>query len=253
MAVGSYTFAELESMAADRADIIVSADGRHTTAKMQVRFARSLKKWTLLTANAGDDTYLKIYRATTNPSATIGADTWAPRQYLDLPEACLLIRGVDIYRSANQRPISMVTFDEAERNDPTLRGFWWNDQNTGFPTRYRVGGLVADNDTVIMQIHPWADAVYTVDIRYIPDLQEVAITDFPLINGGEEYILCDMAMACMETDGRAGTAEYAAIKLRRDEVEASTVAGLSRRASFHRRDTWAEQRFARGRAYWRGE
>lgn len=242
MTVSSITYAALEASVADRADIVVSATGRHTTAKMLDRITQSLKKWNLLLANAGDDTYLKVQRVTTDPSATIGAEGWAPRQYLLAPDSLLFLRGIDIYPSGSQRPISMIPFDEAGRNNPQIQHNWWLEGNTGLPTFYRQGGVVGTAN--LIQIHPWADGVYTCDIRYLPGFPPAgASTSYDFILGGEEFVILDAAMKCLVPDGRAGTAEFmAGLREERDRVEADILVNLSRRSNFQRRDSWADRR-----------
>lgn len=245
MTVSALTYAELESATATRADIVVGT-GRWTTAKLQAIINRSLKKWNLLMVDAGDDTNLRIQRVTTSTSAVIGANGWQPRQFVAAPDSCLVIRGIDVYPTGSQRPVSMRTYDEAERNDATFRGDWWLSANVGMPLMYRQGGTQPDA-TNIIQIYPWANAVYTLDIRYLPAFPTaLASTSYDFILGGEEFVILDAAMQLLVTDGRAGTAEFlAGMREERDKVKDEALADLSRRAAFHKRDTWLERRLAR--------
>jgi hypothetical protein len=253
VSVAPVTYTSLEAAVADRADIVVNT-GRHTTAKMQARIYRSIKKWELLLASAGDDTHLKIYRTTTDPDATLGPDNWSPRQYIVQPEGMLFVRGIDIYRSG--RPYAMVTFSEAERGDPTLLGEWWAAPNVGMPTRYRLGGRLAATDQYLIQISPWADAPYTVDVRYIPapPNPDSAGTSFDLVLGGESFVIADAALQCLTTDGRSGTPEFQALLMsERDACRDEALADLSRRGSYRKRDTWLERRRLRMVSRWRAE
>lgn len=250
MSASVVTYAELEDAVKTRADIVAGSGQRWTTAKLQSAIGRSLKKWAQLLVDAGDDTNLKIARVQTSPSSTISADGWAPRQYIAQPAGLFSVRGIDIYPTGNDEPISMLTFDEAERNDRSLRGYWWNDVNTGMPRFYRLGGM--DGSASLIQLYPWADGIYTCDIRYIPALPtDLGSTSYDFVCGGEEFVILDAAMQILVPDGRAGTAEYiAGLREEREQVKQEVTAALSRRGSFRRRDTWLERRNLESRWRW---
>lgn len=251
MTVSALTYAQLEELVASRADVVVGT-GRWTTAMLSSIISVSLKKWNRLLADAGDDLNLKIQRVTTSPSSTIGAEGWAPRQYIVAPDSCMEIRGIDIYPTGNDAPLSMMTFDEAERNDARYQGSWWAEQNTGIPIYYRQGGSTPAA-TNIIQIYPWADGVYTCDIRYLPAFPTaLASTSYDFILGGEEFVILDAAMRILERDGRAGTPEFlAGLREERTLVEADILIGLARRSVTRRRDTWLERRNLASLARWR--
>lgn len=255
MTASSVTYAELEEAVRTRADIIVGSGARWTTTKLQPVITRSLKKWAQLLVDAGDDTNLKIHRTQTNPSATLSADNWTPNRWIDQPVGMFAVRGIDIYLQGNTTPLSMQTFDEAERNDRSLRGAWWSEQNIGQPLFYRIGGTDDDApERNIIQIYPWADAVYTCDIRYIPAMPPVgAGTSYDFVCGGEEFVILDAAMQLMVPDGKAGTAEYlAGMREERERVEQNILMALGRRASFRRHDSWLERRALRSTSWrWR--
>lgn len=253
MTASSVTYAELEEAVKTRADVVVGASARWTTAKLATIIGRSLKKWNQLLVDAGDDTNLKIHRTATNPDTTLSADNWSPNRWIDQPPALFAVRGIDIYLPGQDAPFSMLTFDEAERNDASLRGAWWRENNIGHPRFYRLGGADADApDRSIIQIYPWADGIYTCDIRYLPATPPAVGSTYEFICGGEEFVILDAAMQVLVPDGRAGTAEYiAGMREERDRVEQNCLMALGRRGSFRRRDTWLERRNARLAGWWR--
>lgn len=254
MTASAVTYAQLEDAVRIRADVVIGASSRWTTAKIADMIGRSLKKWQQLLVDSGDDTSLKVARVTTNPSAAIDGDGWAPRQYIAQPAGLFMVRGIDIYRAGNEQPHSMLTIDEAERNDPTLVGEWWRTPITGMPRFYRLGGTTASaaNQNII-QVFPWADTVYTCDIRYIQAVPPtVAASTYDFVCGGEEFVILDAAYQILVADGRAGTAEaISGLKEERMLTEQNVLMALSRRSSFRKRDTWLERRNARRAGWWR--
>lgn len=237
MSARTRTLLQLRDGVADRGDLVIAASGvRHTTTLVNARINRAIQRWLLMVAEAGDDTNLKTSRVSTATSTTRDANNWAPYQYIEAPTSCQLIRGMDVW--SNNTPIPMMTCDEAERDDPQMAGLWWANGQTGMPVFYRQGGTNASSAAII-QIFPWANAVYTIDVRYIPahvDLTSDSHTiDF--IGGGEEWVINDAVMQSKMTDFVSGTADMSALMSWNKKIEDQLNFMLACRGVTRRQDT----------------
>lgn len=247
MASRTRTLQQLLNGVADRADVNVAASGvRHTNALVTLRVNRSIQKWKKLLSEAGDDTNMLSTRTTTSTSTTRDANNWAPYQYVDQPSGCMVIRGMDVW--SGNTPIAMMPIDELERNDASLFSSWWGTGSvqTGLPVFYRMGGTKAAGGQLI-QIFPFADAAYTVDIRYIPahtDLSDTSdlSTAVEFICGGEDWVELDAAMETLRKDGLAGTHEYQTMAIDRRMVEREMAFTLAKRGHVRKLDTHARRR-----------
>lgn len=200
MAARTRTLQQLLDGVADRGDFTIAASGRHTTTTVTARINRSIQRWLLMVCEAGDDTNLKTVRTATTVSTVRDTSNWAPNQYVAQPAGLLHIRGIDVW--SNNTPIPMAPADESERDDAQLAAIWLGSV-TGMPVFYRIGGTNQAGANLI-QIFPWADAVYTVDIRYIPahvDLTTPATDTIDFIAGGEEWVINDVVLQSKITDG----------------------------------------------------
>lgn len=237
MSARTRTLSQLRDGVADRGDIVISASGtRHTTALVNARLNRAIQRWLLMIAEAGDQTNLKTARTSTATSTTRDANNWAPYQYVAQPSNLLYLVGMDIW--SNNTPIAMMPADELERDDAQLANMWWANGATGMPVFYRLGGINASGSSLI-QVTPWADAVYTVDIRYIPahvDLSQDSDTiDF--IAGGEEWVINDAVLQSKVTDGISGTADLSVITGWNAKIEQELRFTLACRGVHRRQDT----------------
>ena len=235
MASRTRTLQQLLDGVADRADVAISASGvRHTNAKVTARVNRSIQKWKLLVASAGDDTNLLTVRKTTSASTTVDAANWAPNQYITQPDSMMLIRGLDVWISDS--PFEMLPIDEMERNDT----------GTGTPVFYRIGGTNAAGAELI-QLFPNADGIYSIDVRYIPAHVDLsATTDLStaveFTCGGEDWVEIDSAMETLRNDGLSVTAEYQSMRVDRADVERRMAFTLACRGSIRKVDTRERRR-----------
>lgn len=244
MSVRTRTLQQLLDGVSDRADINIATSGvRHTQAKVTDRINRSVQRWLLMVAESGDDTNLKSSRTTTSTSTTRDSNNWAPNQYVALPSGAVLIRGMDVWVNATS-PVAMLRVDELERNDAQMATTWWLSGGIGMPVFYRVGGINQAGSNLI-QIFPWADAVYTIDIRYIPALTDLSglsdTVDF--ICGGEEWVINDVAMQTLISDGLAGGAEMGAIAAMNRKLEDELKFTLACRGGLRKVDTRERRRY----------
>jgi hypothetical protein len=228
---------QLRTAVADRGDITIATSGvRHTTSLVNSRINRAIQRWFNMIAEAGDDTNLQSERNATQTSTTRDANNWAPYQYITLPTTAMLIRGIDIWDG--NTPIPMMTADEAERDDAQLASLFAATQATGMPVFYRIGGINAAGASII-QIFPWADAVYTMDVRFIPALEDLSndsdAVDF--IAGGEEWVINDAVMQSKMTDGLSGTADMSTIVGWNEKIEKDLRFMLACRGTTRRQDT----------------
>ncbi len=213
------TLTQLRDALADRADVSVAASGvRDTHTVVDARINRAIQRWKLMVAESGDDTFLLTSRTATSASTTRDAANWAPCMYIAQPTAMLFVRGIDIWDG--ETPIEMMAVDEAQRNVGHALQFDGSG-GTGFPVFYRVGGT-NNAGSQIIQLFPWADGAYTIDVRYIPahvDLTTGSDTvDF--IAGGEEWVVNDAAMQTLISDGLAGSAAFGACLQWNQKLEA---------------------------------
>jgi len=236
------TLQQLLDGVADRADIDVAASGvRHTNALVTLRLNRSIQKWKTLVAEAGDDTGLLTTRTATATSTVRDANNWAPYQYIAQPTGCMLIRGIDIW--SGNTPIAMMGIDELERNDSSLLSSWWGAAGvqTGMPVFFRLGGTNASGAALI-QVFPYADAVYTVDIRYIPAHTDLSAssdlsTAIEFICGGEDWVELDAAMESLRQSSLAGIPEYQDMAREKLALERRLAFTLAKRANIRKLDT----------------
>lgn len=210
MTVRTRTLQQLLDGVSDRADVNIAASGvRHTTALVTTRINRAVQRWLLMAAESGDDTNLLSFRTATATGTTRDANNWQPNQYVALPNGCMFIRGIDVWNGVT--PLAMLRVDELERDDAQLANTWWIAGGTGMPVFYRMGGTNAAGANIV-QVFPWANAIYTIDIRYLPALTDLVnptdVVDF--IAGGEEWVINDAAAQTLRNDGLAASAEYAA-------------------------------------------
>lgn len=242
MAGRSRTLQNLLDGVSDRADVDIAVSGvRHTQAKVTDRINRAAERWLAMIAESGDDTNLKTTRTATAISSVRDANNWAPNQYVSMPSGAMLIRGIDIF--TNNTPLAMLPVDELERNDTQLANSWWLNGGIGLPVLYRVGGTNGSGSNII-QIFPWADAVYTVDIRYIPNLVDlVNVSDtMDFISSGDMWVINEAAMETLLSDGLAGMPEYQTIQGKNREIEAELRFTLAKRGRIRKVDTIERRR-----------
>lgn len=247
---------DLIDAVSDRADIQPAAAGvRHTTAKVVARINRAIRRWRFLVADAGDDSDMVTKRVQTNPSSTRDANNWAPNQYLTQPQPSdgplAFVRGMDIWATST-RPIAMMPADDMERDD----GFrsWWNNGGTGMPVFYRMGGHTTA--APLIQIFPWADKAYDVDVRYIPtwmdETSPVALIEFNL--GGDEYVINDAAVQSLIVDGQGAGAAAQSCRGWNTDLEKTARFQLAKRSPVNKIDTRERRRelMAWSNPAWRG-
>lgn len=242
MAARTRTLQQLRDGVADRGDIDVQTSGvRHTTALVDARINRAIQRWLLMVAESGDDTNLLTSRTTTSTGTTRDAANWAPNMYVAQPASCQLVRGLDIWNGSI--PLAMMPIDELERDETQLASAWWATRTTGLPCFYRLGGKNANGDSLI-QIFPWADGAYTVDIRYIPahvDLVNGSDTiDF--IGGGEEWVINDATIQSLLNDGLGGHPNIAQMRGDNAKLEEDLRFLLACRGGVRKVDTRGRRR-----------
>jgi len=247
MATRTRTLQQLLDGVADRADVNVAASGvRHTNALVTLRLNRAIQKWKTLVAEAGDDTGLVTTRTATATSTVRDANNWAPYQYVAQPTGCMLIRGIDIW--TGNTPIAMMGIDELERNDASIMSNWWGGSGTqtGMPVFFRLGGTNAGGASLI-QVFPYADAVYTVDVRYIPAHTDLSAssdlsTAIEFVCGGEDWVELSAAMETLRNDGLTGTAEYQSMAGEQMRVQDHMAFTLACRGKVRKMDTRERRR-----------
>lgn len=259
MSIRTRTLQQLLDDVADKADVNIAVSGvRETNAKVTRRLNQSIQDWKRLVAEAGDDTFLLTSRTTTATSTTRDAANWAPYQYIAQPTGMMLVRGIDVW--SGQTPIAMLPIDELERNDAAPWAGWLGSGvvHTGMPVFYRVGGTNAAGSPII-QLFPYADAVYTVDVRYVPthtDLDDVDDLDTAVefICGGERWVVLDAAMETLRAGALAGTPEYADMRAERDRIKSEMAYTLACRGELRKTDTRERRRILQALASspWRG-
>lgn len=253
------TLQQLLDGVADRADINIAASGvRHTNALVTLRLNRAIQKWKTLLAAAGDDTNLRTSRTTTATSTVRDANNWAPYQYIAQPTGCMVVRGIDVW--SGNTPIAMMPIDELERDDASSLSNWLGTGGvqTGMPVFYRIGGTNASGSALI-QLFPYADAIYTIDVRYIPahtDLDAVAdlSTAVEFVCGGENWVELEAGMESLRRDGLAGSAEYQSMAIDHRIIEREMAFTLAKRGHTRKLDTHARRRALQALAIgpWRG-
>lgn len=237
MAARTRTLTQLQDALAERADIAIAASGvRDTTSIVNTRLNRAIQRWLLMVAESGDDANLKTVRTATATSQTRDAANWAPCQYVAQPSGLLFVRGIDIY--AGSTAVSMQEISEGERNMFAMTDEWLADGKTGTPVFYRLGGINAAAASLI-QIFPWADAVYTVDLRYIAAHTDISTGSdtIDFVAGGEEWVVNDAALQTLLADGLAGTATYSAMMGMNAQIERDMRFTLGKRSTIRKSDT----------------
>lgn len=250
MSVRTVTLQNLRDAVARRADITIQASGvRHTEALVDADINAAIQKWKLHVANCGDEIDLASVRVTTNTSTTKDAANWAPCEYITQPSGAMFIKEVAVW-SGSQRfpllPVSKLTGEIAK-----LVRIYWTNGVYGIPRFYKLGGKNAAGADLI-QIFPNANAVYQVDVFYIPahtDLTNPAST-IEIQHGGDEFIVNDVVAEILRTDMLAGTPEYAASVRERDKAKEEMAFALAKKNPVGIQDTWAYQqdllRYLRG-------
>lgn len=260
MSIRTRTLQQLIDAVAERCDVITGASGvRETHAKLTARLNRSIQKWKRMVAEAGDDTNLLTTRTATATSQTRDATNWAPYQYIALPTACMLVRGIDIW--SGNSAIAMMRLDELERNDGALFADWvGTSAHTGMPVFYRIGGT-NNAGTQLIQLFPYADAVYTVDVRYVPahtDLDAVDDlgTEIEFICGGEEWVELDASLETLRIASMADAAPgmFQSMRADRAEVARDMQFTLASRGAIRKVDTKERRRVLQALSTnpWRG-
>lgn len=242
MAARSRTLQQLIDAVSDRADVVPAASGvRHTIAIVTDRINRSIQRWKLMVAEAGDDADMLTVRTTTNASAVRDANNWAPQQYLLQPAGLMLLRGIDIWETGT-RPVAMLPADELERDDAFRLREWWSNGGTGMPAFYRLGGNAVAGG--IIQIFPWADGTYTVDLRYTPAWVDVtnAATAIDFVLGGDEWVVNDAAIQTLIRDGQGGGAAAQSCRGWNQKLEQDMLFALARRSPVRKVDTRERRR-----------
>lgn len=249
------TIGELLAQVARRADIKIASGLRHDEDTVIADLNRSIRRWKQMIAEAGDDADMVTTRVVTIPDATRGADNWAPNMYLPQPQPpsapMWRVRSMDIWPTS-KRFISMMPADEGGR-DFAFDG-WLAKPGTGLPVFYRLGGQVVG--APIIQIFPWADAAYPVDIRYIPvwvDKTDLGDTVECLI-GGDEWIVNDVAIQALLSDGQGAQGTMQQLVAWNQQIARDMQFAFARRSPVRKLDTRTERRLLAGLAspWWRG-
>lgn len=254
----SKTLQQLIDAVADRADLTYAASGtRHTTQLLVNRVNNAIQRWCELLAEAGDDARMITTRTSTNSSSTKDAANWAPQQYISQPTGLMRVRGIDVFTETN-RPLPMFPVDELERDDAFRFWAWWQKGGTDMPVFYRLGGTNAAGSKLI-QIFPWADKTYTIDIRYIPNWVDLTTSggdlataiDFEL--GGDEWVVNDAAIASLSKDGPGIAQMRAEFRGWNQELESKMKFELACRSPVNKIDTRERRRelLTRASRLWR--
>lgn len=247
--------AELLDAVARRADIKIDAGLRHDTDRVMQDLNRSIRRWKQMVAEAGDDADMVTTRVTTNPSGTRGPDNWAPNMYILQPQPPTAplwrVRSMDVWPTST-RFVSMMPADEGER-DLAFDG-WLARPGTGLPVFYRLGGQVIG--APLIQIFPWADAVYPIDVRYIPVWVDKFLPGDTVecLIGGDEWIVNDVAIQALLTDGQGAQGNVAQMAAWNQKIEMDMRFAFARRSPVRKLDTRARRRLLTGLAspWWRG-
>lgn len=183
------TLAQLRADVCDRADIVDGGSGgRHSSANLNRRINQAIQQFRRLVTESGSDTYITQVTATTSASSIPDASNWAPRDYLALPSDFYHLKGIDI--SINGTTVSMMDFNQFERNLFRQIPSWLTNAGVGFPVLYKLGGFNAAGSRVVKLI-PAADAAYNAVIWYLPIPADLASDSdtFDGLAGYEEWVV----------------------------------------------------------------
>jgi hypothetical protein len=200
------TLAELRESFSDILDVGVATSGvRHTTAVVNRRINKSVRRWYSMCADAGDDTYLTRYPISTSTST--------PRT-ISIGAQYLRIRGIELLRG--NVPVALQPGDFAERMEH--EGSYVSTDVVGFPLYYKAG---PGTGTPTVRIFPAADAVYTgiANVIPLPPILSLDADDIEVFASGDEWIANDAVMQVLITDQLADTAAFAALAARNAEIK----------------------------------
>lgn len=237
------TLQNLRDGVAEVADVTVAASGvRHTNAVVDMRINRAWMRWYKMLAESGDDTYLKSATLTTTNSTTTVNGSRPQNQWITIADTIMLIRGCDIY--SGNTSIPMLPADFLERDDAASLRASWQSGMTGFPTFYRMGSLSIGGVTVqpgsVIEIFPWADNAYRIDLWYIPGPLNLTNPSDTLecVSSGDEWIINDAAMQTLRTDGLADSPAFSALAAANAKLEAEMRYTLACRGQVRKVDTF---------------
>jgi hypothetical protein len=247
------TLTQLQEALSDRCDVTIGTGYRHTTTLANARLNRSMGRWKLIMAEAGDDSLLLTTRVSTTTSATKDAANWAPREYIAQPSGLLVLRSMVIWDS--DQPVHMMEIGQSER-------LAWLPQVTtlgtavaGMPVFYRLGGT-NNAGSALVQLYPYADAVYSIDVSYIPAHTDLSSGSSTVEVGanGDEWIVNDAAIQTLANDGLLGTPEAQALQAWNAKLEREARFAMACRGAREKYDAGARKRELMSRAFngWRG-
>lgn len=245
------TLTQLEDALADRCDVTIGTGYRHTQTYAWARLNRSIGRWKALLAECGDDSNLTTSRTTTATSSTKDASNWAPREYVAQPPGLLYLRSLTYWDG--DVPVPMMEIGEAQRLGWVPAGLDVGATVTGRPSFFRLGGTNAAGSAIV-QIYPFADAVYTLEFRYIPahtDLSSGANT-VEVGASGDEWIVNDAAIQTLANDGLLGTPEVQALAAWNAKLEREVRFAAACRGSREKYDANGRRLDLMARAYSRG-
>ncbi len=231
------TLTDLREGFSDVLDVGVSTSGvRHTTASVDRRINRAVRRWYTMCAEAGDDTYLARY--------TITTDTSSPR-LISIGAEYLFIRGIELLRGSE--PVALQPGDFAERLEHD--GAFSGTEVVGFPLYYKPG---AGTTTHNVRIFPAADAVYTGIASIIPPAPVLSNgTDkIEIFASGDEWIWNDAVMQQLITEQLADTGAFAALAARNAEIKREMLFLVGSRNPIRKIDSRGIERRNRTRTRW---
>lgn len=223
------TLTDLREGFSDVLDVTVATSGvRHTTAIVDRRLNRALRRWYTMCAEAGDDTYLKGVSITTTAEPTAGS--------IDIAEAYLLIRGIKLVRG--DTPVALQAGEFAARLE--LGGQVAGGEIYGFPLYYIPGpGMSGTTAVYRVRVFPRADAIYT-GIAYIIPPAPVLSTGSDTIEifaSGDEWIWNDAVMQSLISDQLADTGSFGALAARNAEIKRDMMFLIGTRNPIRKVDT----------------
>jgi hypothetical protein len=162
----------------------------------------------------------QYFRGLAKFSTTSGTSYYA--QAAGFPADFLSAISVDWFVSGVSLVVNILPFQEEHRN---IFRFWPIGWLFNQPIFFQVWGSG-------MQFIPVPQAVFTVQLNYIPTAPQLAKGgQFDSINGWEEWIVCDMAAMALMKDGQADM--LGAIEARKGAEESRIRGAAASRQAFH--------------------
>lgn len=226
----SRTLAQLRTNVGQRADVTISASGRHSQSVANWAINQAIRKLHQIQAESG---VVGVQRDSSlvTTATTTESNGWPQNQVVTLPSDFLTPVGFSVNLGSDQW-VEMLPFDELERETYREHTYF---EETGAPVFYRI--VTGNDGTPLLRVLPAADGVYSIAAIYIGEPTELSADGdtYQFFDGGEEWVECDAAMAMLERDGVREPRQFQALQQRKAEAEARLRAHQARLSGGMRR------------------